>query len=50
MQPMTNSAIRWMKQQAAELGLDPVKLQEAVDFGLESPFPAPEKAVDYVYA
>ena len=26
------------------------EMQEAVDFGLESPFPAPEKAVDYVYA
>jgi len=26
------------------------EMQEAVDFGLESPFPAPEKAVNYVYA
>ncbi len=26
------------------------EMQEAVEFGLESPFPAPEKAVDYVYA
>jgi pyruvate dehydrogenase E1 component alpha subunit len=26
------------------------EMQEAVDFGLESPLPAPEKAVDYVYA
>ena len=26
------------------------EMQEAVDFGLESPFPAPERAVDYVYA
>ena len=26
------------------------EIQEAVEFGLESPFPAPEKAVDYVYA
>ena len=26
------------------------EIQEAVDFGLESPFPAPEKAVNYVYA
>jgi hypothetical protein len=25
-------------------------MQEAVEFGLESPFPAPEKAVEYVYA
>ena len=27
-----------------------VEMDEAVTFGLESPFPAPEKAVDYVYA
>ena len=26
------------------------EMQEAVEFGLQSPFPAPEKAVDYVYA
>jgi pyruvate dehydrogenase E1 component alpha subunit len=26
------------------------EIEEAVQFGLESPFPAPEKAVDYVYA
>jgi len=26
------------------------EMQEAVEFGLESPFPAPEKAVEYVYA
>ena len=26
------------------------EIQEAVEFGLESPFPAPEKAVEYVYA
>ncbi len=26
------------------------EIQEAVDFALESPFPAPEKAVEYVYA
>jgi pyruvate dehydrogenase E1 component alpha subunit len=26
------------------------EMQEAVTFGLESPFPAPEKAVEYVYA
>jgi pyruvate dehydrogenase E1 component alpha subunit len=26
------------------------EMQAAVDFGLESPFPAPEKAVDHVYA
>ena len=26
------------------------EMQEAVTFGLESPFPAPEKAVNYVYA
>jgi len=26
------------------------EMQEAVDFGLESPFPAPEKAVNFVYA
>ena len=26
------------------------EMQEAVEFGLESPFRAPEKAVDYVYA
>jgi pyruvate dehydrogenase E1 component alpha subunit len=26
------------------------EMQAAVEFGLESPFPAPEKAVDYVYA
>jgi pyruvate dehydrogenase E1 component alpha subunit len=26
------------------------EIQEAVEFGLESPFPTPEKAVEYVYA
>jgi pyruvate dehydrogenase E1 component alpha subunit len=26
------------------------EMQAAVEFGLESPFPAPEKAVEYVYA
>ena len=26
------------------------EMDEAVAFGLESPFPAPERAVDYVYA
>ena len=26
------------------------EMQEAVEFGLASPFPAPEKAVEYVYA
>jgi TPP-dependent pyruvate/acetoin dehydrogenase alpha subunit len=26
------------------------EIQEAVEFGLESPFPAPDKAVNYVYA
>ena len=26
------------------------EMQEAVEFGLESPFPAPEKALDHVYA
>jgi TPP-dependent pyruvate/acetoin dehydrogenase alpha subunit len=26
------------------------EMQEAVDFGLSSSFPAPEKAVDYLYA
>ena len=26
------------------------EIEEAVQFGLESPFPAPERAVDYVYA
>jgi pyruvate dehydrogenase E1 component alpha subunit len=26
------------------------EMQEAVEFGLESPFPAPEKAVEHVYA
>jgi pyruvate dehydrogenase E1 component alpha subunit len=26
------------------------EMQDAVEFGLESPFPAPEKAVEYVYA
>jgi len=26
------------------------EMQEAVEFGLESPFPAPEKAVEYLYA
>jgi TPP-dependent pyruvate/acetoin dehydrogenase alpha subunit len=26
------------------------EMQEAVEFGLESPFPAPEKAVEFVYA
>jgi len=25
-------------------------MQAAVDFGLESPFPAPDKAVNFVYA
>jgi hypothetical protein len=25
-------------------------MHEAVEFGLESPFPAPEKAVEHVYA
>jgi pyruvate dehydrogenase E1 component alpha subunit len=26
------------------------EMQEAVEFGIASPFPAPEKAVEYVYA
>jgi TPP-dependent pyruvate/acetoin dehydrogenase alpha subunit len=26
------------------------EMQEAVEYGLSSPFPAPEKAVEYVYA
>jgi pyruvate dehydrogenase E1 component alpha subunit len=26
------------------------EMQDAVEFGLESPHPAPEKATDYVYA